>query len=148
PTSGSDAAAYRVAWLTRALVTRAMAARRDLAGQVPEARPLWEKLRTTRSDLARLSQTVRPASQEKHRQERLAPLSAAKEDLERQLAAVSEPFRRQREVQEADFTQLAARLPANAALVNLLQVARWMKHPRKPNDWGTTSHYEAFVLRR
>src|SRR5262249_9678469 len=66
PTSAADApAAYRVAWQTRALVTRAVAARRDLAVQVPEARPLWEQLRAARSDLARLSQTVVPPSQEK-----------------------------------------------------------------------------------
>src|SRR5262249_35573552 len=113
--------AYTAVWDLRALVTRAVQARRASADDVPAARPLWQGLSDTRARLARLTLAgVRP-DRAAERLRQLAELNAQKERLERELAAVSAAFRRQRAVARAGIADLGKRLPPGVAVLDVVR---------------------------
>jgi CHAT domain-containing protein/Tfp pilus assembly protein PilF len=139
----SSEEAYAAVWDSRGLAGRAVARQRNLAGDVPEAQPVWEQLRDTRDQLAKLTLAAVTPDKAQARREQLARLTADKERLERELAVLSTPFRRMRQIQSAGFADLASRLPPGAAVLDVVEVK-----VLGPADMVGTRHYEAFVLRR
>jgi CHAT domain-containing protein len=156
--------AYEVVWSSKGLATRLLVERQQLfqaAKGRPEVGKLVDELQNTRQSLARLSLAIVPdAAVEAHRT-RLGDLTRRKEDLERALARVSEPFRRAREVDRASVSDLVRRLPPKTAVVDLVERWQWMPPvsdvPRrlgsndrpKPSElWARKRYYEAFVVRR
>jgi tetratricopeptide (TPR) repeat protein len=139
--------AYRPVWQARALATRAVAGRRQLPGDDPEARRLEDRLRALRKELAELTLSAPPADKADVRQRRLVELNEQKEEAERDLARVSAAFRRERQVRQADPGDLARLLPAHTAVVDVVQVGVW-RRPAAGVGLEQTREYEAFVLRR
>lgn len=133
------AEAYRTVWETRALVSRTLAARQQLAVKSPDGRAALERLSAVRTELARLALSPVAPGQGAARQKQLTALTLRKEELERELGKHSEAFRRQLQMEEADFTRLAAVLPPDVAVVELTAI---------PLPLRLTGGYGAFVLRR
>jgi CHAT domain-containing protein len=132
---------YACLWPTRAAVARLLQERRQALAQKadPETRRLAEHLRATRRQLATL--LLAPAEEPGHA-ERLRQLSAAKEDLERRLTARLPRAQRERDRQgPADLTD---RLPAGAAVIDLVLYHHFGKRGEGASDW----HYTAFVLQK
>jgi CHAT domain-containing protein len=141
--------AYTLAWDTRALASRAMATRRHRTAEYPEARDLWEQLRATRADLAKLAfGPPPPSAKAKARQEQEARLTLRKEQLERELARASTRFRREQQVQGTRFADLALQLPPAAAVLDVIQMTLWEPPAEGKGQFHRTRHYEAFVLRK
>jgi CHAT domain-containing protein/Tfp pilus assembly protein PilF len=139
--------AYAAVWDTRALATRALSQRRNLAGADPRAQELWQQLRSTRAKLARLTLAAVPPEKAEAHQELLARVTAQKEKEERALADASRVFRRQQQTQQVPFTDLAARLPRGVAVIDLVQTVLWEPSPASPGRLQVTVQYEGFVLR-
>jgi hypothetical protein len=59
------------------------------------------------------------------RQQQLAKLTQAKEDLERELAKMSEPFRRTRDAGRTSVADMVRRLPAKTAVVDFVERWQW-----------------------
>jgi CHAT domain-containing protein/Tfp pilus assembly protein PilF len=135
--------AYRAVWSTRGLASSALTARARLAASTPEARPIADSLRQTRTLLSKVLLYPASAEQAAARQQRLAQLTAQKEDLERRLAAVSAPFARS--VQRPEFSELAARLPPGVAVVDFVRRADLGPHP--DGRLHEKTRYDAFILR-
>jgi tetratricopeptide (TPR) repeat protein/CHAT domain-containing protein len=145
---GAPAAdAYRTVWRARALATRAVAGRHQLAEDDSEARRLADRLRALRKELAELTLSAPPAEKADVRQRRLVDLNQQKEEAERDLARASAAFRRERQVRQAEPADLARLLPARTAVVDVVQVGVW-RQPVGGTGLEQTSEYEAFVLRR
>jgi tetratricopeptide (TPR) repeat protein len=147
PDASADSA-YSVVWATRALVSRAVAGRRDRPPGDPEAAKLAGQLRQTSMELARLILARPTPDKARARQDRLAELSSEKERLERELARMSSRFRRDRQMRQTDFPQLMQRLPADVAVVDFIQTTLWEPPPDGKGALKRTRHYEAFVLRK
>ncbi len=139
--------AYRAVWETRGLVSRALLGRRP-PDEDPRARDLWTELRGIRAELARLTLAVVPPDRAALRRKRLTELARAKEDLERRLAAVSESFRRRQRLDGIGFADLAARLPARTAVLDVVRTILFEQPADGKGRSRGTLHYEAFVLRR
>ena len=148
--------AYEVHWSSKALATRLLMERRHLLQAVsgqPELRRLADELQSTRRQLAQLSLSAPVGAGAERRGEQLAELTGRKEDLERQLAMRSEPFRRTRAAGQAKIADLVRRLPAKTVVVDFVERRQWT--PPEPNGrqpafakpWGRTRCYEAFVLK-
>jgi CHAT domain-containing protein/Tfp pilus assembly protein PilF len=135
--------AYRAVWSTRGLATSALTARTRLAASTPEARPIAESLRQTRTLLAKVLLYPAAPAEAAARKKRLEELTAQKEELERRLAAVSAPFARSR--QRPEFSELAARLPPGVAVVDFVRRADFGPHP--DGQLHERSRYDAFILR-
>jgi CHAT domain-containing protein/tetratricopeptide (TPR) repeat protein len=159
----SPEVAYRVVWDMRALVTRALLARRRSVEAVPEAQPIWEELQATRARLAQATLAEFTPDQADARRKELAELTARKERLERDLAAVSGGFRRQQAVGRSGPADLCARLPDGVAVVEFVRTnpfnVRFPTEQERRNmnlldamkllhdaEHGNDPHYEAFVL--
>ena len=146
---GSTESAYDVVWSTRAIISRALAERVELADRDPRAAKLLDRLRAVRSRLSAL--TLHPelvrGSQAQASQALLA-LNEEKQQIERDLAEVCEPFRRQREQSRWRFPDLARRLPGDVAIVDLVQYADWSDRDATLKSGQPPSRYAAFVLRR
>ena len=136
--------AYEVVWRSKALATRQMAERRQLA-QAASARPeiarLAGELQSTRQDLARVSLAVPAGNSAELRRTQLAELTRRKEDLERELARRSEPFRRARDAERTTVAELVRHLPAQTVVVDLTERWEWTPpppvsavDPRPPDD--------------
>jgi len=142
-----DAAeAYRAVWESRAMVTQMLAARRHLLRDSPEARDLYTRLQTVQRELAQLALALLRRKAEKADHKRLAELENRKEELERRLAKLSNEFRRSLRIREADWSDLAALLPKNTAVVSVVE-ARIGKARTEAGPLQAERHYEAFVLR-
>lgn len=151
------AEAYDVVWKTRALVTRAVAARRRLIPETPDARALADKLRLARMSLAeavwkREDLGLLDDKRRADYQQQLLNLSREKERYERELAALSPVARQEAGLFEGTPANLAAKLPADVALVEFLKVR--IRTPGKPQTTSGTEEkptsddrYEAFVVR-
>ena len=150
---------YQTVWKTRALATRALVARRDLAamGSAPAA---WDQLRAVRKELSSLI-LVRHAvgpfdtalADVKGRQQQIQELTEKKEQLERQLARQLEPFGQQQRLLELDLLDFARRLPDHVAVVDLVKVDVWRAGGQGPTGINQSSsraelQYDAFVLQR
>jgi tetratricopeptide (TPR) repeat protein/CHAT domain-containing protein len=139
--------AYRPVWRARALATRAVAGRRQLPADDPEARRLEDRLRALRKELAELTLSAPAAEKADIRQRRLVELNEQKEETERDLARVSAAFRRERQVRQAEPVDLARLLPPRTAVVDVVRVTVW-RRSAVGIGLEQTSEYEAFVLRR
>ncbi|MBY0528202.1 MAG: tetratricopeptide repeat protein [Gemmataceae bacterium] len=141
----SPAEAYKVVWDTRALASRAIASRRRPGNTDPKAQELSAQLRSKRAQLAQLTLSAVPVEQRAARSARLRLLATEKEELERQLAAGSADFRKDQATQRADYTDLLARLPREAAVLDMVRVTV----TERGQDGAMTfaPHYEAFILR-
>src|SRR5262249_44011343 len=114
-------------------------------GANPKARAAWEELRAVRAQLALVTLTPPQPGQADARNQRLAELNAQKEKLERQLALLSDSYRQKREADRATLADLAACMPADSAIVDLVQFVLLEPGPNK--QIKGTSHYDAFILR-
>ncbi len=156
--------AYRAVWQTRAMATRAIVARRNLAGSSPEAREVWDRLRAVRKQLAQrvLAQREPPRLILGGRrmlgsvpkagpspEEELQKLTAEKERLERQLAELSEPFQRQQQTFAVDIQDVMRLLPPETALVDIVCRESPQSGPSvaAKGDADAKAYYEAFVVR-
>jgi CHAT domain-containing protein/Tfp pilus assembly protein PilF/Leucine-rich repeat (LRR) protein len=137
--------AYAPVWSTRALATRALVNRHTFSEANPKARVVWESLRDIRAQLAVLTLTMPAPGQAYLRNERLAELNRQKEALERQLALESDSYRQKRESDRATLSDLAACLPADGAVVDLVRFVLF--EPGSGQELTGTLHYDAFVLR-
>jgi tetratricopeptide (TPR) repeat protein len=108
-----------------------------------ETRSRLQSLLDTRQQLARLLLAPADPSHAKERLERLKQLTNAKEKLERELAARVPELQRERARKLIKPTDLAARLPAQAVLVDTF---RYRTYDAKARKWGE-ARYAAFVLR-
>ena len=142
--------AYEVVWRAKALASRQFAERRQLlqaASGRPELAKTAEELQTTRQQLAQLSLSNPPEAALERRQQQLASLTQRKEDLERELAKLSEPFRRTRDAGHTSVADMVRRLPAKTAVVDFVERWQWTPPAKALEPWGRTRCYDAFVLR-
>ena len=155
--------AYEVVWSSKGLATRLLMQRQQLlraAKGNPEVGNLADELQTTRQLLARLSLSVPPDAAVQAHGRRLADLASRKEDLERELARLSETFRRARDGDRAGVADLVRRLPPKTAVVDLVERWQWTPPVKeiatrqggesgpKPSElWGRKRCYDAFVVR-
>ncbi len=142
--------AYEVIWRSKALATRQLTERRQLvqaASGHPELARVAEQLQTTRQQLARVSLSVPPENAVEERRRQLVELTRRKEDLERELARLSEPFRRAREADRMSAAELFRRLPARTVVVDLVECWLWTPSHKASEPWGRKRGYDAFVLR-
>jgi CHAT domain-containing protein len=143
--------AYEVVWRAKALATRQLAERRQLLQTTSGRSELGElaaELQTTRQQLAELSLAVPSGAAVERRRERLAKLTQHKEDLERELARLSESFRRTRDAARASVADIARRLPPRTAVVDFVERWQVTPSPQAAVPWSQTRCYDAFVLRR
>jgi CHAT domain-containing protein len=137
---------YGPVWRNKAALARLLERRHHdaLAAADPPTRDTYRRLQDTRRRLAGL--LLAPADPDHDRSALLQELTATKERLEREVAtqlpaALGRP---------ADGTpaDLAARLPARAAFVDLLRYTRFTQDPDKPGQAGQsrTPSYLAFVV--
>jgi CHAT domain-containing protein/tetratricopeptide (TPR) repeat protein len=132
--------AYEVIWRSKALATRLLMERRRLLQAVsgrPELTRLAGELQSTRQELAQLSLAAPVTAAAQPRDQQLADLTGRKENLERELARLSEPFRRTRDAGLAGVADMVRRLPANTAVVDFVE--RWQWTPPGPNKSGPRS---------
>jgi len=142
--------AYEVIWRSKALATRQLTERRQLvqaASARPETARLAQQLQTTRQQLARVSLSVPPENAVEQRRQQLVELTQRKEDIERELARLSEPFRRAREADSTSVAELVRRLPAWTVVVDLVERWQWTPSHKVAEPWGRKRGYDAFVLR-
>jgi len=138
---------YRTVWKTRALLTRMLSQRRQLLLESPDAVTVQQDLQQTQTQLAQLTLAQVAPEDAEGRIDQLAGLNTRKESLERQLAAMSEPFRRSLQVREADVADLAALMPPHSALVDVVRERNWTPSTEKPGEWESQWQYQAFVIR-
>ena len=155
--------AYEVVWRSKGLGTRLLVERQQLlkaARSRPEVANLAEELQTTRQLLARLSLLApSDAAVEAHRKQ-LAHLASRKEDLERELARLSESFRQLRDTENVSVTELVRHLPPKTAIVDIVERWQWTAPskdmtPRHDDDrrheplelWTPKRCYDVFVVR-
>ena len=114
-------------WRSKALATQQLMQRRQLlqaAAGRPELARLASDLQTTRQQLAWLSLSA-PLGDAAERKRQLSELTGRKEDLERQLAQLSEPFRRTRDAGRASVADMVRRLPGKTAVVDFVERWQW-----------------------
>jgi CHAT domain-containing protein/Tfp pilus assembly protein PilF len=135
----SPAGVYAVLWQGKAALARALERRQRLIRQLDDdkARAKLQELLDARRELARLLLGL--DRQGKGRDQRLQELTQRKEDLERELATKLPELR----AAQAPYTDLAERLPGDAAFVDLHRYLHREKgaQERRP-------HYVAFVQRK
>jgi CHAT domain-containing protein len=153
PTS-DEAETYEYVWKTRGLIATALAERRRVLADVPQARELYEQLHDVQQQLARWAFLVPPPKQRDLRMARLGELNERKESLESRLAKMSSQFRQTRQVQQATAADLIRRLPVGTAVVQLVQT--WDRRPPAAGNGKDTriagadlwiAEYDAFVMR-
>lgn len=169
--SVSVADAYRAVWTTKSSATRAIVSRRATRSESPELRELTSELRSVRSSLAKLVQSReildsnwrplldsppppdqfaipgRTALTRAQFEDRVREVTLAKERLERQLAARSRPFQRQKGEVSGTPEELRELLPKNVAIVDIVKTKAWRRGPTGAVQPKPEVIYEAFVLR-
>jgi CHAT domain-containing protein/Tfp pilus assembly protein PilF len=131
---------YARVWPSRGLLL-ALTARRHqaaLAADNPETRRDWERLLEVRRQLNRLA--VEPGKDPKARDRRLAELTDEQEQLERDLAKQLPGLERHRRLDALGPADLARRLPADTAFIDLVRHAYFEKAK------VTGFRYQAFVI--
>ena len=120
--------AYEVVWRSKALATRQIAERRHL-GQAASGRPelarLADELQITRQRLASVSLSVPTNNAVEQRRKQMAELTGRKEDLEREIARQSEPFRRAQTASRTSAADLVRSLPPQTVVVDLIERWEW-----------------------
>ena len=137
-TPDADATAYAAAWVSKAVVTRALegrhAAARVAAKQDPKLARAWDELVGVRR---RLAQAVTQDGDPKQRDELVAGLTKRKEALETAIAAAV-GMRADRDALPTP-ADLAVALPADAVFVDFYRY-------RREDGKSAASAYTAFVL--
>jgi len=100
----------------KGIATRQLHARRDRT-DTPEGEALWERLRHTRGELARIAHGGQGRDSQ-------VALTEEKESIERQLAEVSARWRGERREATAGPDEICAGLPAGTALVDFHRMGR------------------------
>ncbi|HEY2828019.1 MAG TPA: tetratricopeptide repeat protein [Pirellulales bacterium] len=113
----------------------------------PKVTALYNQLAETSRQLDSLSRAApKPEQAEKYRQ-KLVDLNESLETLQQQLAAANADYRRQLEQQKRTPSNLRSALPADTALVDLLEYS----HYQPPNEKGQKETWQrrlaAFVVR-
>jgi CHAT domain-containing protein len=142
--------AYEMVWRAKALETRQLVERRQLlqlGAADPAVSQKVRELQATREELARLSLAVPPESGAKARADRLLKLGAQKEELEKELAKLSEPFRRNRDANRAGIGDAIGKLPAKSAVVDFVERWEWSPPEKAGQPWARKRLYDAFILR-
>ena len=105
------------------LATRAIAEQRRWAVAGGPAEPLLKELRAVSQGLSALAHSPVPEdpAQRQEQGKWLAQLNESKETLEKKLAEVSRPFRRDQGLQSARVDDLLAALPADTVVVDFVQ---------------------------
>jgi CHAT domain-containing protein/tetratricopeptide (TPR) repeat protein len=141
--------AYEPVWRTRALATRAIAEQRRWAAiGGAAAEPLLNQRRDVSQEMSALAHSPVPddATERQKRKRRLDELNEAKERLEKKLAEVSRPFRREQGLQAARVADLAAALPPGTVLVDFVQTRVDRPDELLAGRGRPVSHYDAFVV--
>jgi CHAT domain-containing protein/tetratricopeptide (TPR) repeat protein len=125
-------------------VTSATLAEQRLARQQPALRPLLDRLRDVRSQLARLGGQVPPAREVQQWRQRFDDVDRRKIELEQQLARASTAFAQLREKPTA--TRVGSRLPARTALVEFLSYRHSLRLKAR-GRWEQERRLLAFVVR-
>jgi CHAT domain-containing protein len=123
--------AYEAIWRGKALATKQLVEQWQLVHATegrPELSKLVDELRATRQQLAQLSLSAPPGAAAEGRRQQLGRLTQTKEDLERELAKLSEPLRRTRDASRAGVADMVGRLPAGTAVVDFVERWEW-KYP-------------------
>jgi CHAT domain-containing protein/Tfp pilus assembly protein PilF len=116
-----------------------------LARRQPTLRPLFDQLQLARAGLAHLSAHVpADAEQQKDWLQRFHALEDRKEQLEADLARLSDSFRRFLELRKAGPAEVAAALPPDTVLIDFV-VYRHFTPPAERN-WTQERRLLAFVL--
>ena len=139
------AKAFEAVAATRAQATRLLAARRALARGNPATLPRRQRLAAVRGRLAELA--LSGTSADRFREE-MTTLDREKEELERSLAREGSPTPATPAAPAAGPAELAARLPADVAVVELCAVQVIGPPQQTGGEPSYTWRYEAFVLRR
>jgi CHAT domain-containing protein/Tfp pilus assembly protein PilF len=152
----TDASTYDHVWRSKAALTRLLERRHRalrLAAsdtkdptRAKQIRTLERDLLATRQQLARL--LLRPSQDAKAHAKRLQQLSAAKEELEEQLAKLAPAFAREQALKRLGPADLVKHLPAGTAFIDLLHYVRFDQDPKVAGKKGEkrTLCYVAFVL--
>lgn len=146
--SGVDAVAYDQVWPGKAAITRVLerrhTARRAAADAGTQRR--WGELLAARAEQSRL--LLAPGGDPAARDRRLRELADTQQRLERELAAALPELPRREELDRLGPADLATRLTAGSAFIDLLGYARFEQDPQKPGDAGErrVPSYTAFVV--
>jgi CHAT domain-containing protein len=146
----SDTRAYAAVWDAKAAVTRVLE-RRHLAARAAQdtkSREAWLELADTRRQLAHL--LLQPTRDKEDRDKEVNRLTAHKEKLERDLAALLPALQRLQELDRLSPEELGKRLAAGTAFLDFIRYRAFDFDPEKPGRDGVTStlSYAAFVLVR
>jgi CHAT domain-containing protein len=146
--AGSEASVYRSVWQAKAAVTRVLQRRHlaRLAAASPVARQRWQALLDARRHLARV--LAAPGRDAAARAEEARVLTERKERLERELAETLPQLPRQKDLDSSGPDELARRLPAGSAFIDLLRYTHLEQDPKVPGAKGlrTTDRFVAFIL--
>ncbi len=142
-----DLAAYEILWRTRSLATRAITDQRRWVGDDERSLSLFEKRSKVGQALAALAHSGSDNSNRDERRKRVRELSEEKELLEKELATISRPLRRVKDLQSTRIADLMAVLPAGLAVVDLVQTRQVQPLDELAGNSRPTFAYDAFVIR-
>jgi len=137
--------AWKGAVTSRQALLRAL--RRDLAKK-PQAAALYDELEAATSELAVSTNRVPNGPERESYQKRLDALSEHVEDLQAKLAKVSGQFAEQRAQQKRTSAELREALPADTALVDLIEYDHFGWTDKNKDKPIQQRHVAAFVVRR
>ena len=137
--------AWKGAVTSRQAFVRAL--RHDLANK-PQAAALYGELEAATSELAVSTNRVPNGPERESYQKRLDALSEHVEDLQAKLAKVSGQFAEQRAQQKRTSAELRQALPADAALVDLIEYDYFGWTDKNKDKPVQQRHIAAFLVRR
>jgi CHAT domain-containing protein len=111
----------------------------------PERQRLLLRLQTARAGLARLARMSPPPSAMAAWRERFDRLERDKRQAQEELAQASKDFARW--LHRPSAAEVAAALPARAALVELVAYKHYVRYDRKHGGWQWQPHLVAFLVR-
>ena len=153
--------AYYAVWRTKSAVSRLSVGLAPDENASPEVQKVVDRLRDTRLRLAKLISTNPNPTNAKQYREAIVRATRNKETLEKELASVYPPSKREMEIRDATITQLVSRLPTGVAVIDFSLVYDWefenseisfenidgSSEIRKVKQPKTALVYDAFILR-
>lgn len=144
----SDLRACEAVWRSKGMVSRLMERRQRalVNSDDPQVQALLAEYRDVRRQLGQL--LLGPADGKATTSRLAAEKTRRKEELERELAARLPAFAHMRELDRLGPSDLASRLPAHSAFIDLIQYEHVTHDPEKPGRAGLkwTLHYAAFLI--
>ena len=128
---------------SQGVISQVLIDRHTLVLDNPAALEKQQELRQLQRELATLVLTVPQPEQIEPRQQRLGQLNRQKEELEQELARLSEPFRRELEVQKTGLAELQRELNEQQALVHLIMGVGYNAETKE-----SIPIIDAFIVRR